>query len=534
MPLRNVSLVSLKRHRRPILKEIQTVPSGEATPVKTMPKRLSLIPRLTPRPIIVSMLNNKGVIYMEKRQYDEAKKSLSRALRMAEKEGNSASSIAKNSGAASQPQGGDETEGGCCPIRSDLLDASTNPFNLFSSASVEVSDNTKKPFKQRSEYDEGMDYFKDPLRLDDSSRSMDGTILFNLGRISHNLGNFDDALGFYKRSLRALERWPTSDEPLTLAILFGIGHVQYIRGDHVDALKTYMTSLSLARSAFGENSLEVAACHNCVGVLHYIMPTGNSENALEALSTSLSRRRHLLGDDHIDVGTTWNNVGRIYFQQARYEMAQEAYFAAIRIRRLNQGESVDVAATLFNIGQVYHQQDDRQKALRMYQEFLRLAKIHFGEYHRDICIVTTCMGQVLHEKKEYKKALKAFHHALRVGRVSLGAVHAEIAITLNKMGNLYYETGDLESALKAYHQGIAVELAVLEPGNANIYVSYSNVAEIHKQRSEFDKALEYYEKILGLQRKYKSEGTAIANTLSNIGKLPGWRIPVSLLLLSLF
>jgi tetratricopeptide (TPR) repeat protein len=147
--------------------------------------------------------------------------------------------------------------------------------------------------------------------------------------------------------------------------------------------------------------------------------------------------------------------------------------------------------------------------------------------------VTTCMGQVLHEKKEYKKALKAFHHALRVGRVSLGAAHAEIAITLNKMGNLYYEIGDLESALKAYHQGIAVELAALEPGNPNIYVSYSNVAEIHKQRSEFDKALKYYEKILGLQQKYNCESTAIANTLSNIGKLPGGRIP-DFLLLSLF
>ena len=515
MPLRNVSL---KRYRRPILKEVQKVPSGEATRVKTMPKRLSLIPRLTPRPIIVSMLNNKGVIYMEKRQYDEAKKSLSRALRMAEKGGDSVSKNAKNSGANSQPQRGNETEGGCCPIRSDLLEAS-NPFNLFSSVSVEVSDNTNKPIKQRSEYDEGMDYFKNPLRLNDSSRSMDGTILFNLGRISHNQGNFEDALGFYKRSLKALERWPTCDEPLTLAILFGIGHVQYIRGDHVDALKTYMTSLSLARSAFGEGSLEVAACHNCIGVLHYIMPTGNSETALETLLTSLSRRRHLLGDDHIDVGTTWNNAGRIYFQKARYELAQDAYFSAIRIRRLNQGESVDVAATLFNIGQVYHQQGERQKALRLYQEFLRLAKIHFGEYHRDICIVTTCMGQVLHEMKEYKKALKAFHHGLRVGRVTLGAVHAEIAITLNKMGNLYYESGDLESALKAYHRGIAVELAVLEPGNANIYVSYSNVAEIHKQRSEFDRALEYYEKILGLQRKYKTESTTIANTLSNIGKL---------------
>jgi len=41
---------------------------------------------LTPRPIIVSMLNNKGVIFMERQQYGEARKSLNRALRLAEKE----------------------------------------------------------------------------------------------------------------------------------------------------------------------------------------------------------------------------------------------------------------------------------------------------------------------------------------------------------------------------------------------------------------------------------------------------------------
>ena len=33
------------------------------------------------------------------------------------------------------------------------------------------------------------------------------TIRFNLGRVSHNQGNFDDALCLYKRALEALERW---------------------------------------------------------------------------------------------------------------------------------------------------------------------------------------------------------------------------------------------------------------------------------------------------------------------------------------
>lgn len=469
----------------------------------------SVMHLLTPRPIMVSMLNNKGVNYIERRQYAQATKSLSRALRMAEKETVGRQQQASNT----QTSGGAEEVDLMWPsVRKEL-----SSITLMSASSVESSDTTKTPFKHRAEYDEGMDYFRTPLRLGDKSRSVDGTILFNLARVSHDQGNYDEALTLYKRSLRALEKWPVCDEPLTLAILFGIGQIQYIRGDHADSLKTYMTSLNFARTKFGKESLEVAACMNCIGVLHYIMPKGDSDTALEALRTAIRLRIEVLGEDHIAVGTTWNNIGRVYFQQASYDCATDAYRRALRIRRKEQGDSVDVAATLFNIGQVFHQQGDKDRALRHYQEFLKLAKNHFGDYHRDICIVTTCIGQVLHEKKDYGKALKAFHSALKVGRVSLGAVHAEIAITLNKLGNLYYETGDLDSALKAYHQGLQVELTVLEPGNPNVCVTYTNIAEIHKQKAEYEKALNNYERVLALQRKHSADPLDVANTLSSIG-----------------
>ncbi len=344
----------------------------------------------------------------------------------------------------------------------------------------------RKPSTERTtrpakiEYDEGMDCFKSPFRLLNGSLSLNGTILFNLGRISHDQGNFEEALFFYKTSLLTIEQETSRDENLALAVLVGIGNVQYVKDDHVESLNTYVTALALAQACFGEKSLEVAACLNCIGVLHYMMSTGDDDIALDALETSLHQRIKLLGKDHIDVGTTWNNIGRMYFQLGKLDMAMEAYCEALRIRRKCQGESVDVAATLFNCGQVYHNLECRDKALSLFQEFLKLAKTHFGEFHRDVCIVTTCIGQVLHESKDYENALKSFKHALRIGHVALGPVHSEMAITLNKMGNLYYETGDFDSALSAYHQGLEIETAVLETGNPNTYVTYTNIAEIRK------------------------------------------------------
>ena len=361
-----------------------------------------------------------------------------------------------------------------------------SPFELFANDNKETitndSSNDKTPSRRHpSEYDEGMDCFQSPFRLSkNSSCSLIGAVLFNLGRVSHNEGHLDDALDLYKRSLLAIEHSCSCDGTLTLTVLVGVGKIQYVKSEHADSLNTYMTALTFAQSLFGEGSLEVAACLNCIGVLHYVMPTGDDDIALDALQTSLQQRLTLLAEDHIDVGTTCNNLGRLLFQLGKYDLAMEAYCDALRIRRKYQRDSIDVAATLFNCGQLYHNLEYRDRALSLFHEFLKIAKIHFGEFHRDICIVTTCIGQIFLEKKEYEKALKSFQHALRIGYVALGPAHSEVAITLNKMGNLYYETGNLESALKAYHQGLEIETAVLESGNTNTYVTYTNIAEIRK------------------------------------------------------
>jgi len=547
------------------------------------------------RHIIVSMLNNKGVICMERKQYEEARKSLDRALHLAgnqdQKMNTPKSNFDSNEEARvcasiSMPSGQNRIEDNCkndatslnadrnfkserkqcfmvgrtksthttdeasmlnwspekevltISIDSNATESCSSPneksnvsealkplkknsthemLNSFKGASSKTSLSSRQTSPTKSEYEEGMDCFKSSFRLLNSSQSLNGTILFNLGRLSHNQERYQDALVFYKRSLLTIEQRSPRDEALILAILAGIGKIHYAQGDHIHSLNIYMTALALARSHHGENSLEVAACLNCIGVLHYMMSTGDDDIAMDALQTSLQQRIRILGKDHIDVGTTWNNVGRMYFQLGKLDSAMEAYCEALRIRRKCQGESVDVAATLFNCGQVYHSLECRVKALSLFRDFLKLAKIHFGEFHRDVCIVATCIGQVLHESKDYENAIKFFQYALRIGHVALGPVHSEMAITLNKIGNLYYETGDFDSALNTYHQGLEIEIQVLETGNPNTYVTYTNIAEIHKQKGDYVHALEYYQKVYELQIHHDAETLELANTLSNIG-----------------
>ena len=400
-------------HKKPV---VRTKSADSST--SFFPSAITMSMSSTPRPVIVSLLNNKGVSYLEQEEYTLAKKSLSKALKMAEKTTNTATySPARNSN----------------PGDNASSEKEIAALSLLFGSSVESSDSSKTPFRHRSEYDEGMDHYNQPLKLDENSLNVDGTILFNLARLQHKQEELDGALCLYKRALETAQHprhHCARDDALTLAILFGIANIQYVRGDHTDSLTTYTTSLTLAKWSFGEHSLPVAACHNCIGVLNYIMADGDPDMALESMKKALHIRQTLIGEEHIDCGTTWNNIGRIYFQKGDYHNAMQAYENALSIRRKTQGESADVAATIFNIGQVFHQQNEREEALMHYKEFLNLATGHFGEYHRDCCIVWTCIGQVLHETKQYERAVEAFHEALRIGRVALGELHAEIAITL--------------------------------------------------------------------------------------------------------
>ena len=581
---------------------------------------------ITPRPMMVSMLNNKGVILMENKQYDEASQTLNKALKKIESDNHNQKGKEKSSSlfrfpfhinyhkqkftstaqegtkpslatpllpppstATTHTPNDDTTdEAGSlttkvasttCTDPFELLSSwsasSSSPSSSTSSVSSSSSDSQQESESatydpRRSDYQEGMDWYKNPIRLHDtttttsskasgSSSSVDGTILFNLGRVSHNQGKYEDAFDLYKRAMLAIERcWTqnkkksvrskphrpeavdstndhnnplSTNESLMIAVLFGIGHVQYIKGEHMNSLRTYMTAMSIARSTSngkldgegeGEtptSSLEIAASLNCIGVLHYVMPNGDNDAALDALQQALEIRRLHLGENHIDVGTTYNNIGRVQFQFGRYDDALTAYREALRIRRLCEGNnSIDTAATIFNTAQVYHQQGHDDQALRLYKQFLRLAKLNFGDYHRDICVVATCIGQIFQDQKEYERSLKALNISLRVARVVLGKIHPEIAITLNKLGNLYYEVGDLDSALKAYEQGLEVELETLDEDDPNLYVTYTNIAEIYKQQGDLDHAIEIYEKVLKIQRDHNEHIADIAHTLSSIGK----------------
>lgn len=293
---------------------------------------------------------------------------------------------------------------------------------------------------QREEYDEGMGTFGNPVRItaNISFQGATAVILFNLGQVCIRFGEIEEAINFFLHSLSLLQDQSLksrADEGVTiLQILHNIGNMQYRRGMYQDAIGTYNRALHHAKSSTNRGThsmLDLAATLNCLGVLHFHMPTADAGRALDLFYASLSIYRGVAGIDFEskEIATVLNNIGRVHYMTGKYTEAFEFYSESLAMRRRILGEDqLDCAATICNAGQTLHQQGKLNKAMEYYQEFLIIAKKRLSMNHRDVGVILRCMAQIFHELNDHKKAVQLYEEALTVGRKALGNVHPEYVL----------------------------------------------------------------------------------------------------------
>lgn len=115
--------------------------------------------------LMVTVLNEQGVEFFEKRQYSDAKESFNRALRVTEQDSLVLYVLQETSPKPFANRRGHENEDtsfGSGPITSALL---APPSTLESSGSLPSSSKQASRFKHRPEYDEGMVVFRRCVEL---------------------------------------------------------------------------------------------------------------------------------------------------------------------------------------------------------------------------------------------------------------------------------------------------------------------------------------------------------------------------------
>eukprot|EP00957_Ditylum_brightwellii_P115780 8831286-Ditylum_brightwellii.AAC.1 len=107
---------------------------------------------------------------------------------------------------------------------------------------------------QRGEYDEGMNTFSSPVRLEKNlglgvdHLSAKVIVLYNMGQLHLRLNEDNSAAEFFYEALPLAQMSPNNSRGSSslIAILHNLGHIQYRIGNHNEAMSTYASALTVA------------------------------------------------------------------------------------------------------------------------------------------------------------------------------------------------------------------------------------------------------------------------------------------------
>ncbi|XP_078613220.1 uncharacterized protein LOC144882942 [Branchiostoma floridae x Branchiostoma japonicum] len=393
--------------------------------------------------------------------------------------------------------------------------------------------------QQRGEFEKAMGYYTQALKVgntvygESSVHRNIASLVGNIGACWSQLGDQNEALIHLEQSLKMWKAiyGETTAHPDIALSLNNIGSCWSDFGDKRKALRYYEQSLKMRKAIYGETTahLDIASSLNNIG--NSWSDLGDKRKALRYYEQSLKMRKAIYGETtaHPDIALSLNNIGLCWSDLGNKRKAVRYYEQLLKMRKAIYGETTahpDIALSLNNIGSCWSDLGDKRKAIRYYEQSLKMMKAIYGETtaHPDIASSLHNIGSCLSYLGDTRKAIRYSEQSLKVMKVIYGetTAHPDIASSLNNIGNRWSDLGDKRKALRYYEQSLKMRKAIYGETTAHtdIASSLNNIGNHWSDLGDKRKALRYYEQSLRMRKAIYGETTAhpdIASSLNNIG-----------------
>jgi CHAT domain-containing protein len=279
------------------------------------------------------------------------------------------------------------------------------------------------------------------------------------------LGGSNDLLGEIAESRRHYERARVlagrlGDKPTQGSAFNNIGKLHHDVGDFQRALDYYLQALPL----FNESPPRRAITLNNIGVSYNSL--GEHERALDYLQQSLEILK--AGTDRSAEALTLHNIGYSYNKLAKYKEALDYYNQARGIVQKIGNRSLE-ALTLDLLGATYSDMGQPEKALEYHQQALDIQRTIKNVRREALCL--TNLGHVYGVLNQPDKALDHYNQALTIFRnlndLNSTAVALEGRARVQaQLGNLSESRGDIEESLSL------IETVRARSGSQQVRASY--------------------------------------------------------------
>jgi tetratricopeptide (TPR) repeat protein len=342
-------------------------------------------------------------------------------------------------------------------------------------------------------------------------------IYHQLGCIKVDLGEYQEAITFYEKSLEINKKTLPSNHP-SLAMSYGnIGNVYKNMGDYSKALSSYEKALAMQQQSLPPNHPNLAKSYIAHANVHNEM--GEHSKAVVFYEKALAIQQQSLPPNHPDLAMSYNNIGVVYYNMGDYSKALSSYEKALATQQQSLPPNhPDLVGSYNNIGTVYGQMGEYAKALPYFEKALAIQQKSLPPNHPDLANSYNNIGTVYGQMGEYAKALPYFEKALAILQQSLPPNHPDLAKSYNNIGNVYFSMGDYSKALSSYEKALAIRQQSLPPNHPDLGASYNNIGNVYGQMGEHAKALPYFEKALAIQQKsLPANHPDLAMSYNNIG-----------------
>ena len=326
------------------------------------------------------------------------------------------------------------------------------------------------------------------------NRGIQGDILYQIGIIYANLGDYQQALNYYQQALEIQRQ--VGNPQRVASTLNNIGETYLLWGDYQESLNIYNEAKKL-QNKIGDRSGEAETMSDIATFYEYL---GDYQLSLESYQQALAIFRDigsLLGQ-----AQTLDSIAKIYRIQAKYQLALESAQEAQDIWE-KQGNNYGQVSTLSTIVRIYEDKLDYQPALAAADKILSLAEKFQQTFHKAIGMALK--GKIYLAMADYDGALKSYTEALEITR-SIGNRRLEAPI-LDNMGNIYKLSDKPTKAIESYQQALALWQEFGDrPGE--IKTRYF-IAETQRNQGNLTMALETIETALAI---VESQRTKIASS----------------------
>jgi CHAT domain-containing protein/Tfp pilus assembly protein PilF len=353
--------------------------------------------------------------------------------------------------------------------------------------------NLAKIWHDKGDYEQAGPLYDRAIAL--GERTMDpnspelAQILARFGWLNADEGEIEKAEALYNRALKIDQEILGNDHPEVAWILDRLASLMEDKGDYAGSENLCKQALSaLEKSVEPDDPMNAWPLHD---LAYVYWRTGDLTKSVHYFQRAFDIREKALGPNHPLVATSAGGLASAYRAIGDLKKSTDFHLKSLEIRKKVYGEdSFRVASGLNNLAIVYEEQNELDKAIIMFERALSIFEKHKSQ-EMNVSYPLQNLSVIYRKKNDPEKAEAYLRRAIAIREKFLGTDHPEVADLVNNMGNIYHMKGEFDLSLEFQLRALNIWEKSFGQWYPDNVLALNAIAADYMAKGDYSKAVEY-------------------------------------------